>query len=85
MNIYPLGTVRLPYIYLDYGATKDGLVKLQKRFSYKYKGKDYFKHVITIPGRIIADLGWNCETEVESKVEGEKLIVTKKKGVTKNV
>ena len=52
------------------------MVKLQKRFAYNYKDKDYYKHVITIPDEIIEQLSWEEGIEVEPKVQNDELVFT---------
>jgi hypothetical protein len=55
------------------------MVKLQKRFAYKYKDKEYFKHIITIPDEIVEQLGWKEGIEIEPKVENNELVFTRQK------
>jgi len=55
------------------------LVRLQKRFAYRYKSKegnkDHYKYVITIPEEIIEELNWKEGTELEPKAQDQKLVV----------
>jgi hypothetical protein len=55
------------------------LVKLQKRFAYKYKDKDHYKHIVTIPDEFVEALGWKADTELEPKLDRDKLILRAKK------
>lgn len=54
------------------------MVKLQKRFAYRYKDKDHYKHVINIPEKEIEKLGWQQDAELEIISKDDKLIVKKK-------
>jgi bifunctional DNA-binding transcriptional regulator/antitoxin component of YhaV-PrlF toxin-antitoxin module len=57
------------------------LVKLQKRFAYKYKDKEHYKHVVTIPEDTVERLGWKEGEELEQSVEKDTLVI---KGMRKN-
>jgi hypothetical protein len=50
------------------------MVKLQKRFSYTYKGKDHFKHVVTIPEGFIDKLGWKEGNDIQLNISKDKLV-----------
>ncbi len=54
------------------------LVKLQRRFAYKYKDKEHYKHVVTIPEETIQELGWKAGEELEISVTDTKLTFIKK-------
>jgi hypothetical protein len=54
------------------------MVKLQKRFAYNYKGKDYYKHIITIPDEYVQALGWKPDIELEPSLDKDKLILKAK-------
>jgi bifunctional DNA-binding transcriptional regulator/antitoxin component of YhaV-PrlF toxin-antitoxin module len=53
------------------------LVRLQKRFAYRYKAKDgeriHYKHVVTIPEDAIEKLGWKEGQELEPKIKNDVL------------
>ncbi len=55
------------------------MVKLQKRFAYRYKSKDgskdHYKYVITIPEEVIEELDWKEGTELEPVAQDQKLVV----------
>jgi antitoxin component of MazEF toxin-antitoxin module len=55
------------------------LVKLQRRFAYRYKSKDgnkdHYKYVITIPEEVIEELDWVEGIELQPKVQDQKLVV----------
>jgi bifunctional DNA-binding transcriptional regulator/antitoxin component of YhaV-PrlF toxin-antitoxin module len=55
------------------------LVKLQRRFAYRYKSKEgtknHYKYVITIPEEVIEQLEWKEGTELEPKAQDQKLVV----------
>lgn len=55
------------------------MVKLQRRFAYRYKSKDgnkdHYKYVITIPEEVIEKLEWKEGTELEPKALDQKLVV----------
>jgi bifunctional DNA-binding transcriptional regulator/antitoxin component of YhaV-PrlF toxin-antitoxin module len=59
------------------------MVKLQKRFAYKYKDKEHYKHIITIPDEIVEQLGWKEVIEIEPKVQNNELVFVRQKQ-TKN-
>jgi bifunctional DNA-binding transcriptional regulator/antitoxin component of YhaV-PrlF toxin-antitoxin module len=52
------------------------MVKLQKRFAYKYKDKEHYKHIIIIPDEIVEQLGWKEGIEIEPKVKDNELVLT---------
>jgi hypothetical protein len=56
------------------------MVKLQKRFAYKYKDKDHYKNIITVSDDLVDVLGWRAGTELETTVKGDNLIIKAKKG-----
>lgn len=60
------------------------MVKLQKRFAYKYKEKEHYKNVITVSEDILDKLGWKEGIELEEVVRGDNLIIKAKKEI-KNV
>jgi hypothetical protein len=51
------------------------LVKLQRRFAYKYKDKNHYKHILTVPNEYISKLGWKDGTDVELKVHKDELVL----------
>jgi bifunctional DNA-binding transcriptional regulator/antitoxin component of YhaV-PrlF toxin-antitoxin module len=51
------------------------LVRLQKRFAYKYKDKEHYKHVVTIPDETVERLGWKEGEELQQIIEEKTLIV----------
>ncbi|MDG6926810.1 MAG: AbrB/MazE/SpoVT family DNA-binding domain-containing protein [Nitrososphaerota archaeon] len=55
------------------------MVRLQKRFAYKYKAKEgekvHYKHMLTIPEDVVNRLGWIEGSEVSYTIEQDKLIV----------
>lgn len=50
-------------------------MKLQKQFAYKYKEKEYFKHMLTIPGDTLRELGWKPGVNLEQVVDNGKLVI----------
>jgi len=48
-------------------------MKLQKHLAYRYKNKEYYKHVIIVPQDTIDKLGWDTTKELEETVEGKSL------------
>lgn len=54
------------------------MVKLQRRFAYKYKDKEHYKHIITIPEEQVEELGWKEGEELEISASSNKLILTRK-------
>ncbi len=55
------------------------MVKVQRRFAYKYKNRDHYKHIVTIPDDVIQTLGWKEGQDVEPSTEDGKLILEPKK------
>jgi len=55
------------------------LVRLQKRFAYKYKDKEHYKHVVTVPEEAVKKLGWNEGDELQYEVKESKLVFTSTK------
>lgn len=51
------------------------MVRLQKRFAYKYKDKEHYKHIITIPQDTIEALGWKEGEELTTRAENERLVL----------
>jgi len=51
------------------------LVKLQRRFAYKYKHKNHYKHIITVPIKYVSKLGWKDGTDVELKIRKDELVL----------
>ena len=51
---------------------------LQKQQSRVYKGKEYPKYLIVIPPKDVDKLGWNEQDELESLIDGNKLIIARK-------
>jgi hypothetical protein len=57
------------------------LVKLQKRFAYKYKDKEYYKNIITLPDVFVEKLGWKEGAELDLRVskDDDTLVLKSKK------
>ena len=53
-------------------------MKLQKQLSRKVDDKKYPKYVVTIPPSKIEEVGWKEGTELEVKVNDNKLILKPK-------
>jgi hypothetical protein len=54
-------------------------MRLQKHFSRKFKGKQYYKWVIVIPDEDIVELGWKEGEELQSKIFRGGLLLFRKK------
>ena len=54
------------------------IIKLQLQINRIHKGKKYKKIVFVIPSKIIQELKWRGDEEVDAKIEGDTLIITKK-------
>ena len=50
-------------------------MKLQKQVAYKYKDKTHYKFVLIIPQDVISELGWQEGQELNSQIDGTKLIL----------
>jgi bifunctional DNA-binding transcriptional regulator/antitoxin component of YhaV-PrlF toxin-antitoxin module len=55
------------------------LVRLQKRFAYKYKDKEHYKHMITIPEGTVERMGWKEGQELEQVVQDGALVIREAK------
>ena len=49
-------------------------IKLQRRFAYRYKDREHFKHILTVPEPILEELGWEEGMELTPRVKGDKLL-----------
>ena len=56
-------------------------MKLQKQVAYKYKDKTHYKYVLIIPQDIISELGWREGQELNSQIDGIKLILEPSKNL----
>ncbi len=56
------------------GYPKD-LVKLQKRFAYKYKDKEHYKYVITLPADAVDQLGWKPDIELAVTIVNKNVVL----------
>jgi bifunctional DNA-binding transcriptional regulator/antitoxin component of YhaV-PrlF toxin-antitoxin module len=52
---------------------------LQKQQSRVYKGKEYSKYLIVIPTKDVEKLGWTDKDELGSVIDGDKLIIERKR------
>lgn len=52
-------------------------MRLLSQKSREYKGKEYLKHWIVIPNKIIEKLKWKAGDELEAETKGEKLVIEK--------
>jgi bifunctional DNA-binding transcriptional regulator/antitoxin component of YhaV-PrlF toxin-antitoxin module len=50
---------------------------LQKQLSKKVDDKEYSKYVIVVPSKLIAELKWKGNEELEAEVKDGKLIIEK--------
>ena len=55
------------------------MVKLQKRFAYRYKGKEeekvHYKYVITVPEGIVNELGLEEGDDLDQRVVNGRLVI----------
>jgi len=58
------------------------MVRLQKRFAYKYKGKNHYKYVVTIPSENIEKMGLDSGEELSWSYSNNTLILKPKKEVS---
>jgi bifunctional DNA-binding transcriptional regulator/antitoxin component of YhaV-PrlF toxin-antitoxin module len=56
------------------------MVRLQKRFAYKYKDKEHYKYMVTIPENAVSEAGFKEGEELEPVVEGEKVVLRRPRG-----
>ena len=54
-------------------------MKVQKRFSRRYKEKDYYKYIVNIPPLMIQEAGFNDYDLLDVKAVKGKIILEKKK------
>jgi hypothetical protein len=50
-------------------------MKLQKHFSRKKGGKDYFKWALNIPIKVVDKLEWKEGEELIPKINGKKFVI----------
>jgi len=55
------------------------MVKLQKRFAYKYKDKDHYKYVVTVPSDEVKRIGWDSGAELTWSYSNNSLVLKPKK------
>ena len=53
------------------------VVKLQKEKAYKYKDHEIFRYRINVPSELVGELHWKEGTELDLKIKGNKLEVSK--------
>ena len=51
------------------------MVKLQKRFAYRYKEKEHYKYVVTIPTVAVQKLNLKPETEFKDMIANKSIIL----------
>jgi len=56
----------------------DKVVKLTKSINRRVGDDVYYKHIITVPQKILDELKWTEKTELEFKVDGKDLKIKKK-------
>ena len=60
------------------------MVKLQKRFAYRYKGKEgikeHYKYVVTIPEELVKELNWEAGKDLGVEVVNRKIVLLPKEG-----
>ena len=54
------------------------VVKLTKSINRRVGTEVYYKHIITIPQKLLDELKWTEKTELEFKVDGKDLKIKKK-------
>ena len=52
-------------------------MKLQSQVSREHKGKEYIKHWVVIPYKLIRKLDWKAGEELEAEIKKGKLIIEK--------
>lgn len=50
-------------------------MRLQKHLAYKYKDKEYYKHVLTVPNGALKELGWKPGQKLEQTIENGRLVI----------
>lgn len=50
-------------------------MKLIENVTRKYKDKEYKKYSVVIPNKLIEELGWKRENELEAKIKNNKLVI----------
>jgi len=51
------------------------MVKLQKQFAYRYKDREHYKHVVTVPDEAVEKLGWGAGKELEWTLSKNSLVL----------
>jgi len=57
----------------------DKIVKLTKSINRRVGKEVYYKHIITIPQKLLDDLKWNDKTDLEFYLKGNELRLRKKR------
>ncbi len=50
-------------------------MRLLSQKSREYKDKEYIKHWVVIPNKLVEELGWRQGEELEADVKKDKLII----------
>lgn len=53
-------------------------MKLQKQVSRRIEETEYAKYVVVIPHDCVEELGWKEGQELDSQIQGQKLIISSK-------
>jgi hypothetical protein len=53
------------------------VMRLLSHKSREYKGKEYTKHWIVIPNKLVEKLKWKMGDELEAEVKDDKLVIEK--------
>lgn len=51
------------------------MVRLQKRFAYKYKDKDHYKYMVIIPTDTIEQLDWKPDTDLMVTISNKSVVL----------
>ncbi|MBU0758486.1 MAG: AbrB/MazE/SpoVT family DNA-binding domain-containing protein [Nanoarchaeota archaeon] len=52
-------------------------MKLLGQVSRKYGDKEYLKHWVVVPSKLIEKLGWKAGDELEVEMDDDKLVIKK--------
>lgn len=59
----------------------DPIVKLTKTSNRKVGDKEYIKYMITIPQRFTNELEWSDKTELNMRLQGNKIVIEEEKKI----
>ena len=63
---------------VNYNSLIEKIVKLTRSINRRVGNEVYYKHIVTIPQKILDELKWNENTELKFEVKDKELRIKKK-------